>query len=145
MLFTENLFVDFFCVPYRKRTTDHSHCDRVTKFCFTLFLLVWIVSFLWNNWIYMRISPRYSFAPSPRPLLATGEAHRTLDLAVILRMMAPGCSACELPALYRASETQAQLNPLSRQIQVSSTSASPWSDRCRILAMVVMIFCYFQY
>mmetsp|Transcript_3617 Transcript_3617/g.7909 ORF Transcript_3617/g.7909 Transcript_3617/m.7909 type:complete len:208 (-) Transcript_3617:906-1529(-) len=87
----------------------------------------------------MRMSPRYSFAPSPRPLLATGDAHRTLDLAAMLRMMAPGCSDCEFPALYKASETHAQLNPLSRHDQASSTSASPWSERCRMLAMVVMV------
>jgi hypothetical protein len=48
---------------------------------------------------YMRISPRYSRAPSPRPLWATGDAHRRELLDFILLMMAPGCSTSLFPAL----------------------------------------------
>jgi len=48
---------------------------------------------------YMRISPKYSLAPSPFPLLAFGLAYLTELFAFIVLIMAPGCSTGSFPAL----------------------------------------------
>lgn len=69
-------------------------------------LLIAIRAFNFKYNIYMRISPRYSRAPSPRPLYALGDAHFNDDFAFILLMIAPGCSVSSAPDLYNASLTQ---------------------------------------
>mmetsp|Transcript_11343 Transcript_11343/g.32584 ORF Transcript_11343/g.32584 Transcript_11343/m.32584 type:complete len:264 (+) Transcript_11343:479-1270(+) len=83
------------------------------------------------------MSPRYSRAPSPRPLLTIGEANLRELLAAMLLMMAPGCSIASAPPLYSTSFTQATLKPLSLHAQTSSISWKAWSARLAMLAMVV--------
>lgn len=61
--------------------------------------------------IYIMISPKYSLAPSPLPLLAFGLAYLTELFNLMLAMIAPGCSTGSLPLLYNASLTHTEWNP----------------------------------
>ncbi len=60
---------------------------------------------------HIMISPRYSLAPSPLPLLAFGLAYLTELFALMLLMIAPGCSTGSFPALYSASLTHTEWKP----------------------------------
>mmetsp|Transcript_22668 Transcript_22668/g.33548 ORF Transcript_22668/g.33548 Transcript_22668/m.33548 type:complete len:228 (-) Transcript_22668:530-1213(-) len=102
------------------------------------FFFVFCISIyqLKSKCVYIRMSPRYSLAPSPLPPMALADAHFTELLAPIPLMIAPACSAGSFPALYRQSLTQTELNPLSLQIHASSTSSNALLSFARILAIV---------
>ena len=58
-----------------------------------MLFLTLIVCELKTVCVYIRMSPRYSVAPSPLPAKALADAHLTELLAPMPLMIAPACSA----------------------------------------------------
>ena len=80
----------------------------------SFFIIIIIINHHHNHHryqIYIMISPKYSLAPSPLPLLAFGLAYFTELFNLMLAMIAPGCSTGSLPLLYNASLTHTEWNP----------------------------------